>query len=87
MIQLLKSIKLLFVNLELLNNEINNILTEGVVANKILMQSLNSLSVKHREPCLLREKYLQNGVKFKDTSKIKDRLEEPESAEKDIQKK
>ena len=77
----------MFVNLELVNNEINNILTEGVVANKILMQSLNSLSVKHREPCLLREKYLQNGVKFKDTSKIKDRLEELESAEKDIQKK
>ena len=77
----------MFLNLELVNNEINNILTDGVVANKILMQSLNSLSVKHREPCLLREKYLQNGVKLKATSKIKDRLEELESAEKDMRKK
>ena len=49
------------------------------------MQSLNLLSVKHRELCLLREEYLQNGVKFKATSKIKDCLEELESAEKDIQ--
>ena len=81
---ILKSIKLLFVNLNLVNDEINNILTEDVVANKILMQSLNLLSVKHREQCLLREEYLQNGVKFKATSKIKDRLEELESAEKDI---
>ena len=44
---ILKSIKLLFVNLNLVNDEINNILTEDVVANKILMQPLNSLPVKH----------------------------------------
>ena len=81
---ILKSIKRLFVNLNLVNDEINNILTEDVVANKILMQSLNLLSVKHRELCLLREEYLQNGVKFKATSKIKDCLEELESAEKYI---
>ena len=81
---ILKSIKRLFVNLNLVNDEINNILTEDVVANKILMQSLNLLSVKHRELCLLREEYLQNGVKFKATSKMKDLLEELESAEKDI---
>ena len=55
---IVKSIKLLFVNLNLVNDEINNILTEDVVANKILMQSLNSLSVKHRELCLYREEYL-----------------------------
>ena len=39
---ILKSIKHLFVNLNLVNDEINNILTEAVVANKILMQSLSS---------------------------------------------
>ena len=81
---ILKSIKLLFVNLNLVNDEINNVLTEDVVANKILMQSLYSLSVKHRELCLFREECLQNGVKYKATSKIIDRLEELESAEKDI---
>ena len=81
---ILKSIKLFFVNLNLVNDKVNNILTEDVVANKILMQSLNSLSVKHRELCLFREEYIQNGVKFKATSKIKDCLEELESAEKDI---
>ena len=51
---ILKSIKLLFVNMNLLNDKINNILIEDVVANKILMQSLNSLSVKHGELCLRR---------------------------------
>ena len=81
---ILKSIKLLFVNLNPVNEEFSNILTENVVANKILTWSLNPLSVKHRELCLLREEYLQNGVKFKATSKIEDRLEELESAEKDI---
>ena len=81
---IVKSIKPLFVNLNLVNDEISNILTEDVVANKILMQSLNSLSVKHRELCLLRKEYLQSGVKFKDTSKIRDHLEELESAEKHI---
>ena len=39
---ILKSIKHLFVNLNLVNDEINNLLTEAVVANKILMQSLSS---------------------------------------------
>ena len=72
-------------NLNLVNDEINSILTENAVANKILAWSLNSLPVKHRELCLLREEYLQNDVKFKATSKIEDRLEELESAEKDIQ--
>ena len=52
-----------------------------VVANKILMQSLNLLSVKHRKLCFFREEYLQNDVKFKATSKIKDCLEKLESAE------
>ena len=81
---ILKSIKRLFVNLNLVNDEINNILTGDVVANKILMQSLNLLSVKHRELCLLRDECIQNGVKFKAISKIKDCLEELESAEKYI---
>ena len=71
----------MFVNLNLANGKTNNILTEDVVANEILMQSLNLLSVKHRKPCLFREEYLQNGVKFTATSKIKDRLEKLESAE------
>ena len=48
---ILKSIKLLFVNLNLVDDEISNILTEDVVGCS-----------------LLREKYLQNGVKFKATS-------------------
>ena len=48
------------------------------------MQSLNLLSVKNRELCVLREEYFQNGVKFKATSKIKYRLEELEYVEKDI---
>ena len=75
---ILKSIKIWFVNLNLVNDEINNILTEDVVVNKILMQLLNLLPIKHREL------YLPNGVKFKATSKIKDRLEELESAEKNL---
>ena len=43
----LKSIKLLFENLNLVNDEINNILTEDVVANKIFMQSLNSSNIEN----------------------------------------
>ena len=39
--EILKSIKLLFVNLNLANGKTNNILTKDVVANEILMQSLN----------------------------------------------
>ena len=81
---ILKSIKLLFVNLNLVNGEISIILTEDVADNKILMQPLNSLSVKHRKLRLLREEDHQNGVKFKAISKMRDRLEELESAEKDI---
>ena len=80
---ILKSIKLLFVNLNLVNGEISIILTEDVADNKILMQPLNSLSVKHRKLRLLRDENHQNGVKFKAIS-MRDRLEEPESAEKDI---
>ena len=80
---ILKSIKLLFVNLNLVNGEISIILTEDVADNKILMQPLNSLSVKHRKLRLLRDENHQNGVKFKAIS-MRDRLEELESAEKDI---
>ena len=70
-------------NLNLVNDEINIILTEDVADNKILMQPLNSLSVKHRKLRLLRDENHQNGVKFKAIS-MRDRLEELESAEKDI---
>ena len=79
---ILKSIKIWFVNLNLVNDKINNILTEDVVVNKILMQLLNLLPIKHRALCIVREVYLPNGAKFKATSKIKNRLEELESAEK-----
>ena len=81
---ILKSIKIWFVNLNLVNDKINNILTEDVVVNKILMQLLNLLPIKHRALCIVREVYLPNGAKFKATSKIKNRLEELESAEKNI---